>query len=82
VSSVEVEVYVVVVGSSILNAVMKCFAVNCEHILCDCNTRYTNGEEEGLPDWFVEDERKHCRVERPVTKVSFFYKLLSMYVCL
>lgn len=32
--------------------------------------RYTYGDEEGLPDWFAEDERKHSRIIRPVTKVG------------
>ena len=33
--------------------------------------RYTYGEEEGLPDWFLNDERRHSHVQRPVTRVCW-----------
>ena len=30
--------------------------------------KYTHGPEEGLPEWFVKDERRHCFRTLPVTK--------------
>lgn len=50
-----------------------CLATNCtltvflSCILCSLHRFMFN--DEGLPDWFTQDESKHCRIQLPVTKV-------------
>lgn len=40
--------------------------------------RYVSNDD-GLPDWFVEDERRHYRKELPITKVSPLGEFLTLY---
>jgi AdoMet-dependent rRNA methyltransferase SPB1 len=32
--------------------------------------RYTTDDHDYLPDWFVEDERRHSKVMLPITKAE------------
>ncbi|KAF2203266.1 hypothetical protein GQ43DRAFT_430035 [Delitschia confertaspora ATCC 74209] len=36
-------------------------------LLDDAFNRYSLRDKDGLPDWFVEDEDKHSKIQRPVT---------------
>ncbi|KAH7284979.1 hypothetical protein KP509_33G005200 [Ceratopteris richardii] len=40
---------------------------NREDLMDDAYNRYTFNDE-GLPDWFVDDEKRHCQPIKPITK--------------
>ncbi|KAG7746763.1 hypothetical protein KL912_003892 [Ogataea haglerorum] len=37
-------------------------------LIDDGFNKYSFREKEGLPDWFLEDEEKHSKINRPITK--------------
>jgi len=50
-----------------LGALLKKSKKSKEDLIENCYNRWTNNDD-NLPDWFVQDEAKHCQKQLPVTK--------------